>query len=223
MLLCQQGRYAEAIHAAKIKRFHIYEGGEGNLTKQHAWMHVLYANELASAGKAAEAYQVYMNGVNMPKSYGEAKTWFNQEAHIFYYLGTLLESLGKTKEAANAFEEASVYKAAVSELSMFRALALRKLMRFSQAQQVLTEMLESGDNLLKNKDMRSYYGVGSPTPMPFEYDIVKINSVNGHILRGYALLGLGRRDEAEAEIAQAAAYSPNDFRIYAFHQVKNTF
>ena len=223
VLLCQQGRYAEAIHAAKIKRFHIYEGGEGNLTKQHAWMHVLYANELASAGKAAEAYQVYMNGVNMPKSYGEAKTWFNQEAHIFYYLGTLLESLGKTKEAANAFEEASVYKAAVSELSMFRALALRKLMRFSQAQQVLTEMLESGDNLLKNKDMRSYYGVGSPTPMPFEYDIVKINSVNGHILRGYALLGLGRRDEAEAEIAQAATYSPNDFRIYAFHQVKDTF
>ena len=73
VLLCQQGRYAEAIHAAKIKRFHIYEGGEGNLTKQHAWMHVLYANELASAGKAAEAYQVYMNGVNMPKSYGEAK------------------------------------------------------------------------------------------------------------------------------------------------------
>ena len=223
VLLCQQGRYAEAIHAAKIKRFHIYEGGEGNLTKQHAWMHVLYANELAAAGKAAEAYQVYMNGVNMPKSYGEAKTWFNQEAHIFYYLGTLLESLGKTKEAANAFEEASVYKAAVSELSMFRALALRKLMRFSQAQQVLTEMLESGDNLLKNKDMRSYYGVGSPTPMPFEYDIVKINSVNGHILRGYALLGLGRRDEAEAEIAQAATYSPNDFRIYAFHQVKDTF
>lgn len=223
VLLCQQGRYAEAIHAAKIKRFHIYEGGEGNLTKQHAWMHVLYANELAAAGKAAEAYQVYMNGVNMPKSYGEAKTWFNQEAHIFYYLGTLLESLGKTKEAANAFEEAAVYKAAVSELSMFRALALRKLMRFSQAQQVLTEMLESGDNLLKNKDIRSYYGVGSPTPMPFEYDIVKINSVNGHILRGYALLGLGRRDEAEEEIAQAAAWSPNDFRIYAFHQVKNTF
>jgi hypothetical protein len=90
VLLCQQGRYAEAIHAAKIKRFHIYEGGEGNLTKQHAWMHVLYANGLAAAGKAAEAYQVYMNGVNMPKSYGEAKTWFNQEAHIFYYLGTLL-------------------------------------------------------------------------------------------------------------------------------------
>ena len=223
VLLCQQGRYAEAIHAARIKRFHIYEGGEGNLTKQHAWMHVLHANALAAEGKTEEAYQVYMDGVNMPKSYGEAKTWFNQEAHIFYYLGILLQSQGKAEEAVKAFEEASIYKAAVSELSMFRALALRKLMRFSEAQTVLQEMLDAGTNLLENKDMRSYYGVGSPTPMPFEYDIVKVNSVNGHILRGYALLGLGRKDEAEEEIAQAAAWSPNDFRIYAFDQVRNTF
>lgn len=223
VLLCQQGRYAEAIHAARIKRFHIYEGGEGNLTKQHAWMHVLHANELAFEGRTQEAYQVYMDGVNMPKSYGEAKTWFNQEAHIFYYLGVLLEGQGKTEEAVKAFEEASIYKAAVSELSMFRALALRKLMRFSEAQTVLQEMLESGTNLLENKDLRSYYGVGSPTPMPFEYNIEKVNSVNGHILRGYALLGLGRKDEAEEEIAQAAAWSPNDFRIYAFDQVRNTF
>lgn len=223
VLLCQLGRYSEAIHAARIKRFHIYEGGEGNLTKQHAWMHVLYGNELASAGKTEEAYQIYMDGVNMPKSYGEAKTWFNQEAHIYYYLGMLLDGQGKREDADKAFEEAAIYKAAVSELSMFRALALRKLMRFSQAQQVLQEMLESGADLLKNKDLRSYYGVGSPTPMPFEYDIVKVNSVNGHILRGFALLGLGRKDEAEEEIAQAAAWSPNDFRIYAFEQIKNTF
>jgi tetratricopeptide (TPR) repeat protein len=223
VLLCQQGRYAEAIHAARIKRFHIYEGGEGNLTKQHAWMHVLHANELAFAGRTEEARQVYMDGVNMPKSYGEAKTWFNQEAHIFYYLGCLLDSQGQTAEAQKAFEDASVYKAAVSELSMFRALALRKLLRFSEAQQVLNEMLASGTNLLVNKDLRSYYGVGSPSPMPFEYDIGKVNSVNGHILRGYALLGLGRRDEAAQEIAQAASWSPNDFRIYAFHQVKDTF
>ena len=223
VLLCQQGRYAEAIHAARIKHFHIYEGGEGNLTKQHAWMHVLHANELAFAGKTEEAYNVYMDGVNMPKSYGEAKTWFNQEAHIFYYLGVLLEGQGKAEEAVHAFEEASIYKAAVSELSMFRALALRKLMRFSEAQTVLQEMLDVGSKLLVNKDLRSYYGVGSPTPMPFEYDIEKINSVNGHILRGYSLLGLGHKEEAEKEIAHAASWSPNDFRIYAFNQVKNTF
>ncbi len=222
VLLSQMGRYAEAIHAARIKRFHIYEGGEGNLTKQHAWMHVLYGNELAKAGDQAAAEQAYMDGVNMPKSYGEAKTWFNQEAHIFYYLGQLLQSQGKQEEAKHAFEEASIYKAAVSELSMFRALALRKLNRFSEAREVLMEMLESGDNLIANKDLRSYYGVGSPTPMPFEYDIEKINTVNGEILRGYALLGLGRKEEANQAIAAAAALDPYNFRIYAYAQILPT-
>ena len=223
VLLCQKGQYAEAIKAARVKRFHIYEGGEGNLTKQHAWMHVLYANALAAAGEDEKAMQVYLDGINMPKSYGEAKTWFNQEAHIFYYLGNLLSRLGRNEEAVSAYEEAAVYKAAVSELSMFRGLALRKLMRFSEAQDVLNEMITAGDSMLKNRDMRPYYGVGSPTPMPFEYDIIKQNTVNGHILRAYALLGLGRREEAEADIAAAAAKSPYDFRIYAYHQIKNTF
>ena len=106
---------------------------------------------------------------------------------------------------------------------MFRALALRKLKRFSEARKVLEEMLTSADNLIANRDLHSYYGVGSPTPMPFEYDIVKKNLVNGHILRGFALLGLGHREAAGEAISAAAQLSPHDFRIYAFHQVKNTF
>lgn len=223
VLLCEKGHYKEAIDAARARHFHIYEGGEGNLTRQHAWMHVLYANELAKAGKATEAEQVFHEGVNMPKSYGEAKTWFNQEAHIFYYLGCLLEGQGRANEAVKAFEEASVYKAAISELSLFRALALRKLSRFSEAYQVLEEMAKAGDNLIANKDMYSYYGVGSPTPMPFEYDIEKQNVVSGQILRGYALLGLGRREEAGEAIAQASQLEPHHFRIYTYNQIKNSF
>ena len=222
VLLCQKGRYEEAIHSARIKHFHIYEGGEGNLTKQHAWMHVLYANELAAQGNQKRALEIYQEGIHMPKSYGEAKTWFNQEAYIYYYMGNVLKELGRGRDAMEAYEEASVYKAAVSELSMFRALALRKLMRFTQAQEVLQEMITAGDALLKDPDLRPYYGVGAPTPMPFEYDIVRQNTANGRILRGYALLGLGRREEAEREIALAWKQLPNDFRIYAFHQVKNT-
>lgn len=222
VLLCQKGRYEEAIHAARIKHFHIYEGGEGNLTKQHAWMHVLYANVLARRGDSEGSYKVLMDGINMPKSYGEAKTWFNQEAHIYFYLGNLLAATGKSADAEQAYENAAIYKAAVSELSMFRALALRKLMKFSEAQAVLQEMISSGDDLINNKDLRGYYGVGSPCPMPFEYDIERINLVNGHILRGYAYLGLGQHEAADSEIAAAAKLSPNDFRIYAFHQVKGT-
>lgn len=223
VLLSQQGRYEEAIRAAQGRRFHIYEGGEGKLTKQHAWMHVLYGNELAAAGRAEDAERVYLAGADLPRSYGEAKTWFNQEAHIYFYLGRLLEGQGRVEEARRAYEEAAVPKAIVSELSLFRALALRSLTRFDEAERVLNEMLDAGADMLKNSDRRAYYGVGAPTPMPFEGDIVKSNTVTGHILCGYALLGLGRRGEAQGEIDAAAKISPEDFRLYTFEQIRDTF
>ena len=106
---------------------------------------------------------------------------------------------------------------------MFRGLALRKLMRFTEAEQVLQEMIDTGTSQIENSDLRAYYGVGAPTPMPFEYDIVKINTVNGHVLRAYGLLGLGHREQALQEIEAAKKLSPNDFRIYAFEQIKDTF
>ena len=146
-LICQTGDFKSAIDMAAKKRFHIYEGGEGKLTKQHAWMHTLYGKELSEAGKYEEAEQIYMNGVNMPKSYGEAKTFFNQEAHIFYYLAKLYAKMGKTAQEKQAYEQAAIYKAAVSELSLFRALALKELGQNDMANEVLEEMIKVAEIL----------------------------------------------------------------------------
>lgn len=218
-LKCMVGDYKGAIELAKSRRFHIYEGGEGKLTKQHAWMHVLHANELAENGETKKAQDIYKDGINMPKSYGEAKTWFNQEAHIYYFMGLLLEKQGLP--AKDAFEEAAVYKAAVSELSMFRALALRKIGQFSEAKAVLDEMVAVAENFIKNCDRRSYYGVGSPSPLPFENDIVKNNLTEGYILMTYASLGLGKLGDAKEYLEKAERANPHDFRIYAFKRIKD--
>lgn len=216
-LKCMVGEYKEAIDMAKARRFHIYEGGEGKLTKQHAWMYVLYGNQLAEEGKIDEAEAAYKAGVDMPKSYGEAKTFFNQEAHIFYYLGLLNEKQGK--DATAYYEEAAIYKAAVSELSLFRALACRKLMNFKEAKHILDEMIEVADGFIKDCDRRTYYGVGSPSPMPFEDDIVKNNLMSGYTLKAYALLGLGRFNEADEYIRKAKEIFRHDFRVYAYEAV----
>lgn len=214
-LLSQQGKYEEAINMAAVKRFHIYEGGEGKLTKQHAWMHVLYGNELAKAGDTEKAEQIYQNGINMPKSYGEAKTFFNQEAHIYYYLSKLYT--GDKRIAA--LQKAAEYKAAVSEISLFRALALKELGQKAEAKAVLDEMLSTAQNLIDNKDMRTYYGVGSPSPMPFELDIEKNNLIAGNTLKAFALYGMGRYSEAEICIRRAAELDPNDFAVYTYRQI----
>ena len=218
-LLSQQGKYEEAINMAKVKRFHIYEGGEGKLTKQHAWMHVLFGKELLEKGELDRAEEIFENGINMPKSYGEAKTFFNQEAHIYYYLSALYEKMGENERAKEALEKASEYKAAVSEISLFRALALYKLGEKDSADKVLSEMLESAQNLIDNCDLRTYYGVGSPSPMPFENDIVKQNTLNGSILKAYALYGMNKPVEAEECIRTAESFDPHDFRIYAYRKI----
>lgn len=214
-LLSQQGKYEEAINMAAVKHFHIYEGGEGKLTKQHAWMHVLYGNELVKAGDTEKAEQIYMNGINMPKSYGEAKTFFNQEAHIYYYLSKLYSGDKRTA----ALQKAAEYKAAVSEISLFRALALKELGKEDEAKAVLDEMLNTAQSLIDNKDMRTYYGVGSPSPMPFELDIEKHNLLAGNTLKAFALYGLGQYSEAELCIRRAAELDPNDFAVYTYRQI----
>lgn len=214
-LLSMQGRYEEAIKMAAVKHFHIYEGGEGKLTKMHALMHVLYGNELANSGEREKAEQIYKNGINMPRSYGEAKTFFNKEAHIYYYLSKLYE--GERKKAA--LEKAAEYKAAVSEISLFRALALKELGRKDEAQSVLSEMLSVAQNLIDNKDLRTYYGVGSPSPMPFELDIEKQNLLSGYTLKAFALYGMEQYSEAKVCITKAAALDPNDFSVYTFKTI----
>ncbi len=219
-LKCLMGEYQTAIDLAKNRRFHIYEGGEGKLTKQHAWMHVLYAKELMEAGKIQKAEEVLWAGINMPKSYGEAKTFFNQEAHIYYYLGCLLENAGLP--CGEVFAKAAEYKAAISEISLFRALALRKQMLFSQAKAVLDEMLAEGNRLIENCDLRTYYGVGSHSPMPFENDVVKNNLTDGYVLKAYALLGIGRFNEADSYIRKAKELNTYDFRVFAFERIKDT-
>lgn len=218
-LLSQQGKFAEAISMAAGKRFHIYEGGEGKLTALHAWMHVLYGKELAETGKLNDAEKIFMNGINMPKSYGEAKTFFNQEAHIYYYLAKVYEAQGNAQQAKAAYESAAVYKAAVSEISLFRAYALEELGDKETAQAVLAEMLEKAEGLLENCDMRTYYGVGSPSPMPFELDVVKQNTLAGYTLKAFALYGMKKFMDAELCIRKAMAIDPNDYRIFTYKMI----
>ena len=70
--------------------------------------------------------------------------------------------------------------------------------------------------------MRSYYGVGSPSPMPFELNIERQNLTDGNILKAFALLGYDKFNEAKEAISNAEKIEPNDFRIHAFKEIFKT-
>lgn len=94
-------------------------------------------------------------------------------------------------------------------------------MRFSEARSGAGGDDQVADNSIENCDLRTYYGVGSPSPMPFELDIVKNNLTDGYILKAYALLGMGKFNEADEYIAKAESISQYDFRIYAYGEIRN--
>ena len=45
----------------------------------------------AKKGDLKGAEKANINGINMPKSYCEAKTFFNQEAHIYFFLSKIYD------------------------------------------------------------------------------------------------------------------------------------
>lgn len=56
--------------------------------------------------------------------------------------------------------------------------------------------------------------------MPFECDIEKDNLTDGHILKSFALLGHGKKADAERAMDEARALSPYDFRVFIFNRLK---
>lgn len=94
---------------------------------------------------------------------------------------------------------------------------------FEEARKVLEEMLCAAENFITNSDRRTYYGVGSPSPLPFEDNIIKSNFFSGYTLKAYALLGLGKFNEAEKYINMAKEIQKYEFPIHAFDRIKESF
>ena len=64
--------------------------------------------------------------------------------------------------------------------------------------------------------------MGSPSPLPFEDDIIKNNKLSGYTLKAYALLGLGKFNEAEKYINMAKEIQKYEFSIHAFDKIKES-
>ncbi len=214
--LTELGRYEEAAAILLTHRFHTYEGGEGNLTRHHAWLMTLSGFKALRDGDANKALSLFENGFTFPLCYGEEKNYFAQESHLNYGMAMAYRALGDKEKEIKYLKEATVDHAAPTEITYFRALAYRELGDEEKAQEVIASMLNAGETRVANKDIPAYYGVGSPCPCPFEYNFSERHTVAGKIYIGYALLAKGDKAGAEAAIAEAKALDKTNFAAYAF-------
>lgn len=129
-----------------------------------------------------------------PANYGEGRHYSAQEGQIHYYTGLLLEAQGDPDGAEREWQLAASQPAHISDISYFAGRSLEKLGRMDEAEKLYRSMYAYAVNRLENKDLYGYYGVGMPSPLPFELDIERQNSIPALLIKALAEAGMGDKE-----------------------------
>lgn len=217
VLYVQLGQYDDARALLLSRRFNIYEGGEGKLTRLHGWLYTLLGTREADPEKAMQWFQ---EALVFPENYGEGRHYSAQEGNIHYYSGLLLESQGNLADAQTHYLEAANQPSHITEISYFAGKALEKLGRPQEARALYEAMLSNAENRLKNADLHGYFGVGMPSPLPFELNILRQNSIPALLVKALALKGLDRMDESRAALAELLELDPHGTPLAFFRALE---
>ena len=202
-LMIDSGMFEETVEFLKSRFFHPYEGGEGILTKSHIAAYVMLAKKALAAGDYAEAEKLLETAQVYPDNYHEGKHPNAREAVIFYYLAETKKAEGDEEAARGWYERAAIVPTGFGDESdYYSAMALRKLGRTAEAADILNTMLKNADNILAHDGESPYFGQFISN-LPGEHSIKAANHRRAHPERYFALMGLGRKDEAEADYKAA--------------------
>ena len=201
------GDYKKARDILLAHRFHTYEGGEGNLTQHHAWLHYLYAKKCLHEGDRECAKTLLLEGLVFPENYGEEKNYFVNDAPIY---SLLYELEGEEKY----LELATATKGAPTVHSYFQSLVLKKMGREAQAAELTAKLKAIGESKIQNAAVNDYYGVGAPAYPPFGYDISVAHTTDGMILCAFAALAEGNREAAKKYAAAIDESDSAHFFLY---------
>jgi len=197
-LYIQKGDYDTAIKMLKTRHFHPYEGGEGVLPAQHVLVYLMRGRKILQSGNVSDALENFKAALEYPDNYGEGKRFDVREAIVFYHIGTAYEKLGEVEQAKYWFEKASRENGVLCDADYFKGLALKKLGRNDEAEDLFRELLKYAEEELRVGGHFEYIDT-SPTLLPFENDLDKNGKVKNGYLLGLGYLGLGAKKEAIQE------------------------
>jgi tetratricopeptide (TPR) repeat protein len=181
------------------KRFHPWEGGEGQVLRQYSFACIQLGKIELEKGNAKEAFDYFEKAENTPDNLGEKYHPLQAKAHINYWKGMALKAMGKTEEAEKYFtqsasEQGDFIEMAVSahsEMTYYRALSFRELGMEEKAHQLLEELKAYGHKKLNEKVKIDYFATSLPLLLVFEEDLQKRNEWENKYLIALAEKGLG--------------------------------
>jgi len=205
----QTDESTRALQLLSDRRFHPWEGGEGLVSGQYVRAHLLLGRRALKTGSAREARKHFEAARNYPENLGEAKHLLTLETHLDYFSGLALQELGRHKEAREYWHKAVQTETGNSEMTFYKALALRELQNDSQAVLLLNELLEFASRQIHATPKIDYFATSLPNFLLFDDDLKKRNQIHCGYLAGLAKLGLGRTEEAVADLREVLALDIN--------------
>jgi tetratricopeptide (TPR) repeat protein len=205
----QTGQPAKALDVLQSRRFHPWEGGEGLVSGQYVWSHLILGHQALDARNFDDAFRHFEAAQHYPVNLGEGKHLLTPENHLHYFAGLARKRLADDEEARRLFQRATAEQPLHSAMTCYRALAQRELGHQHVATRLLEELLESATRKAQEPVTIDYFATSLPNFLLFEDDLQKRNQIDCLFLIGLAQWGLGRAAEAEQAFRDTVALDVN--------------
>lgn len=187
-----------ALALLKSRRFHPWEGGEGQVLRQYTVACLLLGRKALEQGMSAAALEYFQQAANAPENLGEAYHLLQAKAEVNYWTGRALRALGREAEAVAYFEasasEAGDFQAMAvteySENSYFRGLSLLELDRCKEASAFFKAFKAFARRELQRNAAIDYFATSLPLLLVFEDDLDECQRRHAQTLLSLAEEGL---------------------------------
>jgi tetratricopeptide (TPR) repeat protein len=206
----QTHQHEKALALIQSRQFQPWEGGEGLVLGQRVRTHVALGRRALAKGDPAEAQRLFEAALTCPENLGEAKHLLANQSDIHYWLGAALDAAGDPASARQWWERAANQKGdfqemsvkSFSEMTYYNALALKRLNRTKEAENLLRSLLAYAEALVSQPPKIDYFATSLPAMLLFEDDLQKRQLIAATFLQSQAWLGLGDTAKARQLIGE---------------------
>jgi tetratricopeptide (TPR) repeat protein len=216
----QTRQYEKALSWLRSRKFQPWEGGEGLALGQYVRANLALGRRALANGDSLEARHLFEAALRSPENLGEARHLLANQSEVYYFLGSAFEAQGDHASAQQWFERAASHEGdfqemgvkSFSEMSYYNALALRRLGRAREAEELLRSLLAYAKALAGQVARIDYFATSLPTMLLFEDDLQKRNTVTANFLGAQAWLGLGDSTKARELLHEVMVLDRNHSR-----------
>ncbi len=145
-----------ALAVLTTRHFHPVEGG-GEIRDLYVDLRLRRGAQWLRNEQPQSALDEFLAAHVYPSNLEIAEPYRNpRRAEVAYHIGLAQEALGDSAAARESFEQAAAAAPEVSEATYYRALALRKLHRHSEADSLCDRLIEAG-KVLKDNAAADYF------------------------------------------------------------------